>query len=445
MRNYLILILLIFFCNLYKFDTAFSTPLKVHIFCNMEKYHHIQPRLEISKVFFKKGNIEYMVNLNRTTIEPKENFGQVYLGSVEVPEGDVGFYIYLNKVFVKDKELVIENDHRILKTDLKFPSKAGRILLLFITWNVASSFKDDKFTPVFTFSFEEKPRAEELLLALDKENKGVWVVDSIFNRVVYFIELNGEPEYMSYDKEKFESYVLTSKDRLVKVINIKTLNIDRVYPIMPLEKPEYMSTDKRGNGVIVSPPDRKILLLDFFRGSILNLRHTEFEPGYVCYVPQINVYFLSSSENTVYILDENLNKIGRLDTLFTPKSIFTDGEYLYVLDKYGGVLIYSLPSLSFYGRLNVCASVLNGLSVENKVYFACEDGYIPYLYKGQRNVADYIKGRASFYGLAYSTYKKWLYVGSNKKNVIAVIDVYNDRIKGYIELGGPVQEIVAFP
>ncbi len=296
-----------------------------------------------------------------------------------------------------------------------------------------------------SYSFGHKPRIQEILLALDKENEGLWVIDSALNRVIYFIEIKGKPEYLVSSWDRSEVYILCSKDKTIKVINSKTLNIERIFSVSPLNKPEFMDVDKNGNGVIVSQSDRKIALFDFTKGNILNLQYVEFEPGYICYIPQIQSYFISSSENAIYIFDDKLNRIKRLDILLTAVSIFTDGEKVYVSDVNGGISIYSLPLFSFEGRLNVCSLVLRGLLVRDKIYLTCDDGYIPYFYKGQRNISEFIEGKAPFYALSYSSYKKWLYASSDKKNLIAVIDVYNDKIKGYIHLGGSAYEMVALP
>ncbi len=438
-KSLIFLIFLIFF----KINLAFS--LKIHLFCNMENFHHIKANLEIEKIIFQNGAYQYLVNLKQKNITFQKNFGQVYLGFVEVPKENLEFTLYLKKASVNGKEIEIDPKYKIYKFYLDLTKTKRKILLLFINWNVAQSFKNGKFIPALSYSFGEKPRVEELLLALDKKNEGLWVIDSALNRVVYFIEVKGKPQYLVSNWDRSEVYVLCAKDKTVKIINSKTLNIEKVFSVSPLNKPKFMDVDKNGNGVIVSQSDRKIALFDFTKGNILNLQYVEFEPGYICYIPQVQNYFISSSENAIYVFDDRLNRIKRLDTPLTPVSIFTDGENVYVSDVNGGISIYSLPSFSFEGRLNVCSLVLRGLLVRDKIYLTCDDGYIPYFYKGQRNINEFIEGKASFYALSYSSYKKWLYAGSDKENLIAVIDVYNDKIKGYIHLGGPAYEMVALP
>jgi len=411
----------------------------------MENFHHIKTNLEIEKIIFQDKISQYLVDLKQKNITFQKNFGQVYLGSVEVPKGILEFILYFKKVSLNGKEIKIDPKYKTYKFYLDLTKIKRKILLLFINWNVAQSFKNRKFIPALGYSFGHKPRIQEILLALDKENEGLWVIDSALNRVVYFIEIKGKPEYLISSWDRSEVYILCSKDKTIKVINSKTLNIERMFSVSPLNKPEFMDVDKNGNGVIVSQLDRKIALFDFTKGNILNLQYVEFEPGYICYIPQIQNYFISSSENAIYIFDDRLNRIKRLNISLTPISIFTDGEKVYVSDVNGGISMYSLSSLLFEGRLNVCSRVLRGLLVKNKIYLTCDDGYIPYFYKGQRNISEFIEGKAPFYALSYSSYKKWLYASSDKKNLIAVIDVYNDKIKGYIHLGGPIYEMVALP
>jgi len=411
----------------------------------MENFHHVKANLEIEKIIFQDKTSQYLVNLKQKNITFQKNFGQVYLGFVEIPKGILEFILCFKKVSLNEKEIKIDPKYKTYKFYLDLTKIKRKILLLFINWNVAQSFKNRKFIPALGYSFGHKPRIQEVLLALDKENEGLWVIDSALNRVVYFIEIKGKPEYLVSSWDRSEIYVLCSKDKTLKVINSKTLNIERVFSVSPLNKPEFMDVDKNRNGVIVSQLDRKIALFDFTKGDILNLQYVEFEPGYICYIPQIQNYFISSSENAIYVFDNRLNRIKRLDIPLTPISIFTDGERVYVSDVNGGISIYSLPFLSFEGRLNICSRVLRGLLVRDKIYLTCNDGYIPYFYKGQRNINEFIEGRAPFYALSYSSYKKWLYASSDKKNLIAVIDVYNDKIKGYVHLGGPAYEMVALP
>jgi len=436
------LIFLIFFL-FFKVNLVF--PLKIHLFCNMENFHHIKANLQIEKIIFQDEVSQYLVELKQKNITFQKNFGQIYLGFVEVPKDRLEFILYFKKVSLNGKEIKIDPKYKTYKFYLDLTKIKRRILLLFINWNVAQSFKNRKFIPALGYSFGHKPRIQEILLALDKENEGLWVIDSALNRVVYFIEIKGKPEYLISSWDRSEVYILCSKDKTIKVINSKTLNIERMFSVSPLNKPEFMDVDKNGNGVIVSQLDRKIALFDFTKGNILNLQYVEFEPGYICYIPQIQNYFISSSENAIYIFDDRLNRIKRLNISLTPISIFTDGEKVYVSDVNGGISMYSLSSLLFEGRLNVCSRVLRGLLVKNKIYLTCDDGYIPYFYKGQRNISEFIEGKAPFYALSYSSYKKWLYASSDKKNLIAVIDVYNDKIKGYIHLGGPIYEMVALP
>ena len=436
------LIFLIFFL-FFKVNLVFS--LKIHLFCNMENFHHIKANLQIEKIIFQDEVSQYLVELKQKNIIFQKNFGQVYLGFVEVPKDILEFILYFKKVSLNGKKIEIDPKYKTYKFYLDLTRTKRKILLLFINWNVAQSFKNGKFIPALSYSFGHKPRIQEILLALDKENEGLWVIDSALNRVIYFIEIKGKPEYLVSSWDRSEVYILCSKDKTIKVINSKTLNIERIFSVSPLNKPEFMDVDKNGNGVIVSQSDRKIALFDFTKGNILNLQYVEFEPGYICYIPQIQSYFISSSENAIYIFDDKLNKIKRLDILLTAVSIFTDGEKVYVSDVNGGISIYSLPLFSFEGRLNVCSLVLRGLLVRDKIYLTCDDGYIPYFYKGQRNISEFIEGKAPFYALSYSSYKKWLYASSDKKNLIAVIDVYNDKIKGYIHLGGSAYEMVALP
>jgi len=436
------LIFLIFFL-FFKVNLVF--PLKIHLFCNMENFHHIKANLQIEKIIFQDEVSQYLVELKQKNITFQKNFGQIYLGFVEVPKDRLEFILYFKKVSLNGKEIKIDPKYKTYKFYLDLTKIKRKILLLFINWNVAQNFKNGKFIPALGYSFGHKPRIQEILLALDKENEGLWVIDSALNRVIYFIEIKGKPEYLVSSWDRSEVYVLCSKDKTIKVINSKTLNIERVFSVSPLNKPEFMDVDKNGNGVIISQSDRKIALFDFIKGNILNLQYVEFEPGYICYIPQIQNYFISSSENAIYIFDDRLNRIKRLDIPLTPISIFTDKERVYVSDVNGGISIYSLPSLLFEGRLNICSRVLRGLLVRDKIYLTCDDGYIPYFYKGQRNINEFIEGRAPFYALSYSSYKKWLYASSDKKNLIAVIDVYNDKIKGYIHLGGPIYEMVALP
>jgi len=436
------LIFLIFFL-FFKVNLVF--PLKIHLFCNMENFHHIKANLQIEKIIFQDEVSQYLVELKQKNITFQKNFGQIYLGFVEVPKDRLEFILYFKKVSLNGKEIKIDPKYKTYKFYLDLTKIKRKILLLFINWNVAQSFKNRKFIPALGYSFGHKPRIQEILLALDKENEGLWVIDSALNRVVYFIEIKGKPEYLISSWDRSEVYILCSKDKTIKVINSKTLNIERMFSVSPLNKPEFMDVDKNGNGVIVSQLDRKIALFDFTKGNILNLQYVEFEPGYICYIPQIQNYFISSSENAIYIFDDRLNRIKRLNISLTPISIFTDGEKVYVSDVNGGISMYSLSSLLFEGRLNVCSRVLRGLLVKNKIYLTCDDGYIPYFYKGQRNISEFIEGKAPFYALSYSSYKKWLYASSDKKNLIAVIDVYNDKIKGYIHLGGPIYEMVALP
>ena len=436
------LIFLIFFL-FFKVNLVFS--LKIHLFCNMENFHHIKANLQIEKIIFQDEVSQYLVELKQKNIIFQKNFGQVYLGFVEVPKDILEFILYFKKVSLNGKKIEIDPKYKTYKFYLDLTRTKRKILLLFINWNVAQSFKNGKFIPALSYSFGHKPRIQEILLALDKENEGLWVIDSALNRVIYFIEIKGKPEYLVSSWDRSEVYILCSKDKTIKVINSKTLNIERIFSVSPLNKPEFMDVDKNGNGVIVSQSDRKIALFDFTKGNILNLQYVEFEPGYICYIPQIQSYFISSSENAIYIFDDKLNRIKRLDILLTAVSIFTDGEKVYVSDVNGGISIYSLPLFSFEGRLNVCSLVLRGLLVRDKIYLTCDDGYIPYFYKGQRNISEFIEGKAPFYALSYSSYKKWLYASSDKKNLIAVIDVYNDKIKGYVHLGGPVYEMVALP
>ncbi len=438
-------ILLIFIVIiLFKINLAFA--LKIHLFCNIENSHHINASLELEKIIFKVNDFEYPINLKHKIIKTKANFGQVYLGSIELPKDRIeGLNIYIKTAKVNGKKIEVKEKSKYLGLYVDLSKSKHRNLILFIVWDVSDSFRNGKFVPALSCYFAQKPRVEELLLALDKENEGIWVIDSAFNRVIYFIEIKGKPEYLISSQDKSEIYVLCSGDKTIKVINSNTLNIERVFSIAPLENPTFMDIDRAGNGVVVSTSDRKVALIDFTRGNVLDIKYVEFEPHYVCYIPQMQNYFISSSENAVYIFDNNLNRINRLNIPFIPISIFTDGDKIYISDTNGGVSIYSLPSFSFEGRINVCSLVWRGLVVRDKIYLTCEDGAIPYFYKGQRAPSGFIETKVPLYALSYSSYKEWLYASSYKKWLIAVVDVFNDRIRGYIELGGPVYEMVAIP
>ncbi|HDD44358.1 MAG TPA: hypothetical protein ENG63_05815, partial [Candidatus Desulfofervidus auxilii] len=127
MKKSLIFLIFILF---FKVNLVFS--LKIHLFCNMENFHHVKANLEIEKIIFQDKTSQYLVNLKQKNITFQKNFGQVYLGFVEIPKGILEFILCFKKVSLNEKEIKIDPKYKTYKFYLDLTKIKRKILLLFI-------------------------------------------------------------------------------------------------------------------------------------------------------------------------------------------------------------------------------------------------------------------------------------------------------------------------
>jgi len=418
---------------------------KIFFFLNLINYSDIKAELTLKSILVNSKGINTKLNLKHRLIKTWGNFGQYYLGSVEVSDKFIKLKIEVENVKINKKDLRLKNKNLFLPLSLKGCKQ--KKLVIFLGWDVKASLEGKKPELKWNIYISKKPRIENLLLVLDKENEGIWMIDENYNRVLYFMEIKGRPVYMVKNPDTHEVYVLCSGDRTVKIINAKTLRIEKVFSIGNMLSPEIIVRGEDDKGIIISPQDRKIVLLNFETGSMEKIVYTGFEPEWGCYIPSIGNYFLlSSSENALYIYDSSLNLIDKKDFSFFPSIIFTDGEVLYAGDDSGNLFVLDPVSISVKGQISgICNGISRGKLVKDRIYVCCKDGNLFYFYKKQRYFYQVISGKGSFYEIAYFPSQEWIYVTAPEEEKVAVVDYFKDDIRGYIELGGAGYEAVSLP
>ena len=316
-------------------------------------------------------------------------------------------------------------------------------LSLLITWDVLNSLQtDNTLDPDLTAILPLKQMLNNLVLVTCPDIDTVFIVRVDKNWVVDSFGLKGNPTHLAIDPDnKNLLYILTSRDRMLKVVELSTFRVVNFFQAPLNDQPTFMT---------VSPDGRFAFLLDERNGylSRINLITGEIaarvllgdQPNYAAYLEEQNLLAVSLAlSQKVLLLDPDSLAVRRsISTGNTPQGLIVSNNQLLVAE-YGEntISIADLSTMGTQNRLSVGFGPRRLLETgNNEIYVSnYQDGSLSVLEPGQFGVMQVIYGLSRPFEMTVNLLYRRLYVTDEEKAALGVIDTNTNRLLGYIALG----------
>jgi DNA-binding beta-propeller fold protein YncE len=378
--------------------------------------------------------------------------GQMFLGGVSIPPGS---YHRLRMMVTKaefqkagggytdivSEPFLVEIP---LAESLNIEPEDSRSLLF--SWDVQSSLQPDNSLQL---ALTATPPARQFLLDL------VFVscpnVDTIFviradkNWVVDSFGLPGRPTYMSIDPDALTQrlYVLTSGDKMVKVVDLSSFRVVDFFPIPLNDEPTFMTVGAVDTGgqaaFLLDERSGYLSRMDLSTGRSVARVQLNYQPKYAAYLSEQKLLAVSLSRSQqVLLLDpDNLTIMGTITTGNTPQGLIVSDNQLYIAESGSNtVSISDLSSGRNQGRLAVGFGPRRLLTTGNQIYVSnFQDGSLSVLVPGQLGVFQDIYGLGRPQEMVFDQFYRRLYVADEEARGLAVIDAGANLFLKYISLG----------
>jgi len=413
-----------------------TKAIEVFVYLNLKNYKNIKGWIKFEEVYIKRGKFNYVLGKNFTIkiVSP----GQYFLGSTELSSGSA-------KLVFKIKSLYFSKKLKKFSNLLEIPlviKKSKNPILIFTELDLERSFKNGCFCPVFTVKNLIQKKGIQLVVALDKYNQGLWIINSVSNRVVSFKKLNCSPEYM--EKGLDNNVYVICKNKL-EVLNYPDFQLENLIPIGSGNEFNYLVLGE-DRLLLISYEDQKIVMLDLKNGEVIGEKFFMQIPISAAYVPKLKGFLVGTQDGKVHFFNISLEKLGEVSLAGIPEVILGYKDKVFIGDNQGWITIYKIPSFQRIGKLKVCDFVEDLKLCKDKVVVSCNDGEVAYFYPEELQIVDSILTNFSLGRLAFNPYQNLIYVVTKgKKSKILIIDNFNFKKEGEIYLGGPIDEIVSLP
>jgi len=280
-----------------------------------------------------------------------------------------------------------------------------------------------------------------LILGRDEDHKVIWVIDKNKDAVVFVKPLNFEP--LEIKKSSSGSIYVLGSRRLI-LIDPHNLEVESVIPIPALESATYFTLEK-GNILVLSSFDKKLILIDGTDGSLLVQKWLNLTPIKSFFDPNSNEVFVLTKEGSVLVYDLNLNLISNFKLSGYPVALTRDDEKLYVGDSLGWISIYDVNNFELIRKLKVCNEVedLKKLN-QDTVLVLCKKGTLVFLNTNNDLLFQRVHYPYDFCSFVVDGTSGDVYISTFNKKVL-VIDSLGTQKKAEIPVGGVINEMVSLP
>jgi len=406
-------------------------------------------RMEVTNIEIISDNFSQSLTNVPLKIDSSDiNNGQLFLGGVALPPGLYHrLRLSITKAEVQErggKYSVIAPEPFSVEVDLttEMNLKPEDSSTLIIIWDVQNSIRtDNTFFPALTATIPLKQIPIDLVFASCPDIDTIFVVRVDKNWVVDSFGLKGGPTYLAMAPGTGKLlYVLASRDRMIKVVEVSTYRIINFFPVPLNDEPTFMT---------ISPDGRSGYLLDERSGYLTRINLTtgrnearillNYRPKYAVYLQGQNLLAVSLSlSQKVLLLDpESLEVRGTISTGSTPNGLAVSDNHL-LIAEYGEntVSITDLSGRGAQSRIAVGFGPRRLLEAGNQLYVSnYNDGSLSVLMSDQLELIQEIFGLGRPLDMVFNGSHHRLYVADEKMAGLAVIDTNSNRLIEHIVLG----------
>jgi DNA-binding beta-propeller fold protein YncE len=375
--------------------------------------------------------------------------GQLFLGGQPVPPGRYSrlrLTITKGEIIKSDgKYAVVDSEQNPLEIDLTagldIDLEDSRSLLL--TWDVENSLlPDDSLRPVVYAGPPVRQLQEDLVFVSCPEIDTVFVVRADRNWVIDSFGLKGGPTWLAIDPtpSRQRLYVLTPRDRMVKVVDLSSYGVVDFYPAPLNDAPMFMTISPDGDAVFLLDDHGGYLSrMDTLTGRIDSRILVDFRPQYATYLEERDLLAVSLSlSQKVLLLDPVSLKVARtIPAGSSPQGMAVSEDQLYIAEyENNTVSIVDLAGRGGQSRLTVGFGPRRLMEADSQVYVSnYREGTLSVLVPGQLGVVQEIFGLGRPAEMAFNRFYRRAYVADEEAAALAVIDVNANLLLGRIFLG----------
>ena len=377
--------------------------------------------------------------------------GQLFLGGRAVPPG---YYNKLRLTITKrelqnsaDQYVVIQGEP--LQVEMNFPNglnlDAEDSRSIHIIWDVQKSLEtDNTFDPILTVIQPGRQLPVNLVFVSCPDIDTVFIVRADKNWVVDSFGLKGRPTYLAVDRNSSNQrlYVLASRDRMVKVVDLSIYRVVDFFQAPLNSKPTFMTISPDGQSAYLLDENSGYLSrIDLTTGQSMAHIHTGYRPHFAAYLEKQHLLAVSLSlSQKVLLLDpESLSVLKTISVGNAPAGMAVSENQLFVAESGDNtVSVHDLDSGANLAKIYVGFGPHHMALTDDQIFVSNYlGGSLSYFNPatGEFGVAQEISGLGRPEDMAYDQFFNRLYVVDGDSAGLSVIDVNSTRLLGHISLG----------
>lgn len=374
--------------------------------------------------------------------------GQVFLGSVTVPPGN---YNRLRMRIIKGEALKSDGTYTVIsqkpfEIQLNLPESLALdpadSRTLHIIWDVKNSLRDDNtFMPDVTAFQPLRQMLINLIFVSSPDIDTIFVVRPDKNWVVDSFGLKGGPTYLAISSdERQHLYVLASRERMIKVVDLSSYRLVNFFPAPLDDEPTHMTISPDGQyAYLLDELNGYLSRMDLATGQNIARVLIGYQPKYAIYLEEQNLLAVSLSlaQKVLLLNPETLSVVRTVPTGSSPLGLAVS-ENLLLIAEYtdNSVSFIDLANIGSLGRLMVGFGPHRLQPADDQVYVSnYKDGSLSVLVPGQLGVISEIYGLGRPREMVFDQFYGKLYVTNDDTNSLIVIDTNSNKPLGQIFLG----------
>jgi len=376
------------------------------------------------------------ISVTNPVVTTKVAFGQGFLTSSEVPEGQyTGVILKIQDVRMGTRRIPNEREVK-LAANWELNERDSRCL--FLVWDVRGSLREDGFKPSFYLMPQGRPlRGETLYVTCDEINT-LFAIRTDQNRVVASLGTKDTPRQLAAFPRGDRLYVLCERSRSLLSVEMSTFRIIDSLLLPMVQSPRFLALVNGRTLVLTDPSNNQIFLVDASTGGLLKSRRLGYHLTDVFYWKEGRQIFVSSTgEQKVYQLNMDLRQTGEYASGSSPRGLWVQKYRLFVTDSGSGtVSVFNLRTGRLLGRVRSGREPVAIIGSQQRLYISNRrDGYISVLWPGQMVVSKKIRVGGTPSNLAICRLRRWIYVVDRENKGLTVVNATALRGEGIIPLG----------
>lgn len=374
--------------------------------------------------------------------------GQVLLGGVPVPPGQYrGLRMTVSEGMVRtvsgQNPITLTKPQRIeVSTAKGLDLEIGDSKTLLVSWDVESSVTaENTLAPRFFVTSALRDLPINLVFAVCPEINTVFVVRADKNWVVDSFGLTGRPTYIGIEPSARSTrfYVLTTNEKMVKVIDSSSFRVIDSYPTLN-DEATYMTITPDGDwAYLVHERSGYLSRMNLRTGQIDPRVRLNKQPNYAVYLEEQRLVAVSLGlSQTVLLLDpQSLRVVRRISTGSNPEGLLVADNILYVAEKGdSSVSTNDLANKVAQSRMMVGFGPRRLVEAVDQIFVSnYNNGSLSVLIPGQLGALQEIFGLGEPLEMVFDDFHRRIYVGDQRENGLLVIDTNSNQMIRKISLG----------